>query len=288
LIRGRADRDFSLVLKRILSTCALWAVVLVCLWYFGAPGAVWLVGIIAVLTLREFYVMIARTGVDPFDRLGMVMAAVITVGPLYLRSPVLADASIWLAAAVVAFAVRILGEREPHNRVETLAWSLFGVLYIPFMLHFIVRIVVMDTPHPRTGLVLGLWLIAVSKFCDVGALLSGLAFGRHAMAPQISPKKTWEGFAGGLLTSALVGAGIAWLGRAYVPPAFTPWLAALVAVPVAAIAAVSDLVESIIKRRAQVKDSGATIPGIGGMFDLSDSLILAAPLAYVVFAVITP
>ena len=245
-------------------------------------------GIIAVLTLREFYVMIARTGVDPFDRLGMVMAAVITVGPLYLRSPVLADASIWLAAAVVAFAVRILGEREPHNRVETLAWSLFGVLYIPFMLHFIVRIVVMDTPHPRTGLVLGLWLIAVSKFCDVGALLSGLAFGRHAMAPQISPKKTWEGFAGGLLTSALVGAGIAWLGRAYVPPAFTPWLAALVAVPVAAIAAVSDLVESIIKRRAQVKDSGATIPGIGGMFDLSDSLILAAPLAYVVFAVITP
>ena len=102
MIRGRADRDFSLVLKRILSTCALWAVVLVCLWYFGAPGAVWLVGIIAVLTLREFYVMIARTGVDPFDRLGMVMAAVITVGPLYLRSPVLADASIWLAGGCAA------------------------------------------------------------------------------------------------------------------------------------------------------------------------------------------
>ncbi len=288
MIRGRAVRDFSPVLKRILSTCALWAVVLTCLWYFGAAGAVWLVGLIAVLTLREFYAMIARTGVDPFDRLGMVLAALITIGPLYLRSPVLADASLWLAAAVVAFAVRILGEREPHNRVETLAWSLFGVLYIPFMLHFIVRIVVIDTPHPRSGLVLGLWLIAVSKFCDVGALLTGLAFGRHPMAPQISPKKTWEGFAGGLLTSAAVGAGIAWLGRDYVPSAFTPWLAALVAVPVAAIAAVSDLVESIIKRRAQVKDSGTTIPGIGGMFDLSDSLILAAPLAYVVFALITP
>ncbi|MBL9208483.1 MAG: phosphatidate cytidylyltransferase [Opitutaceae bacterium] len=274
------------MLKRILSTCLLWAIVLACLWYFGATGAVWLVGLIAVLTLREFYVMIARTGVDPFDRLGMLLAAAITVGPLYLKAP--ADASVWLAVAVIAFSVRILGEREPHNRVETLAWSLFGLLYIPYMLHFIVRIILMDAPHPRTGLVLGVWLIAVSKFCDVGALLSGMAFGRHRMAPQISPKKTWEGFAGGLLTSALIGAGIAWLGRNYVPAGFTPWLAAAIAVPVAAIAAVSDLVESIIKRRAEMKDSGTTIPGIGGMFDLTDSLILAAPLAYVVFDLLGP
>jgi phosphatidate cytidylyltransferase len=68
------------------------------------------------------------------------------------------------------------------------------------------------------------------------------------------------------------------------PESFTPAVAAAFAVPVAAIAAVSDLVESLIKRRADVKDSGKTIPGIGGMFDLSDSLILAAPLAYVTFA----
>jgi len=269
------------VLKRILSTLALWTIVLVSLRYFGAPGAVWLVGLIAVLTLREFYVMVARTGVDPFDRLGMTLGGCITVGPLYLEPYV--NTSTWLALAVIVFSVRILGEREPHNRVETLGWSLFGLLYVPFMLHFIVRIILIDTPHPRTGLVLGLWLIAVSKFCDVGALLTGMAFGRHRMAPQISPKKTWEGFVGGLLTSAGIGAGIAWYGQPYLPAGFTPAVAAAFAIPVAAIAAVSDLVESIIKRRAAMKDSGAAIPGIGGMFDLSDSLILAAPLAFVVF-----
>ncbi|MBP7143242.1 MAG: phosphatidate cytidylyltransferase, partial [Opitutaceae bacterium] len=136
---------------------------------------------------------------------------------------------------------------------------------------------------PRTGLVMALWLIAVAKFCDTGALLSGMAFGRHRMAPQISPKKTWEGFAGGLLSAALMGAAIAYFARDYLPAGFSPWLAALIALPIAAVSVVSDLVESIMKRRADVKDSGRTIPGIGGMFDLTDSLILAAPLGYAVF-----
>ncbi len=273
------------MLKRILSTFTLWAIVLASLHFFGAVGAVWMITAIGILTLREFYTMVARAGVDPFDRFGMLLGAALTLGPLYL-DPYLGPAEL-LALAVVVFSVRILGERDPQSRVETLAWSLFGVIYVPFMLHYIARIIMIETPHPRTGLVMGLWLIAVSKFCDTGALLSGMAFGRHKMAPQISPKKTWEGFAGGLLTAALIGAGIAYFCRNYLPAGFTPWLAAAIAVPIAAIAAVSDLVESIIKRRAAMKDSGTTIPGIGGMFDLTDSLILAAPLGYAVFHAFT-
>lgn len=273
------------MLKRILSTFGLWIIVLSCLHFFGAPGTVWLITVIAVLTLREFYAMVARMGVEPFDRFGMALGAALTLCPLYFE-PFISISEL-LALAVIVICLRILGEREPHNRVETLGWSVFGLIYVPFMLHFIARIVLVDSPSPRTGLIMALWLVAVSKFCDVGALLTGMAFGRHAMAPQISPKKTWEGFAGGLATSALVGAGVAWLCRDYLPAAFTPWLAALVAVPIAAIAAVSDLVESIMKRRASVKDSGATIPGIGGMFDLTDSLILAGPIGYAVFHLVT-
>jgi phosphatidate cytidylyltransferase len=269
------------VFKRILSTLILWAIVLAVLRFFGTPGAVWMVGVIAVLTLREFYAMLSRIGIDPFDRLGMTLGAVIAVGPLYLEP--LVDTGDWLALAVIVFSLRILREREPQDRVETLAWSLFGLVYVPFMLHFISRILMVNTPHERTGLVLALWLIAVSKFCDAGALLSGMAFGRTPFAPQISPKKTWEGFIGGLLTAAGVGAAIAWLGRDYLPPSFTPTLGALLALPVAALAAVSDLVESVIKRRVAIKDSGASIPGIGGMFDVTDSLILAGPLAFGLF-----
>lgn len=267
--------------KRIFSTILLWSLVLLCVRYFGTAGGVWLVAAISVLTLREFYGMVGRMGLDPFNRLGFLLGAAITLAPCYF-APYAQPAEL-LALSVVVFSVRILGEREPHNRVETLAWSLFGVVYVPFMLQFLVRILMVATPHPRTGLVLCLWLIAVSKFCDVGALLAGLAFGRHKMAPNISPKKTWEGAAGGLATSAAVGAVLAWACRAYLPAAFTPTLGAVVALPLAALAMVSDLIESVIKRRAGTKDTGSTIPGIGGVFDLSDSLILTAPVGYALF-----
>jgi phosphatidate cytidylyltransferase len=269
------------VAQRILSTVILWTIVLLCVRYFGTTGGVWLVTAISVLTLREFYAMLRSMGIVPFNRLGMVLGAAIMLAPCYLAG--YAEPGELLALAVIVFSLRILGEREPHNRVETLAWSLFGVLYVPFMLQFMVRIFLIDAPQPRTGLVLGIWLIAVSKFCDVGALLTGLAFGRHKMAPNISPKKTWEGAIGGVLVSAGVGAALAWGCRAYLPAGLTPTVAALIAVPIAVLAIVSDLIESIIKRRAGTKDTGQTIPGIGGVFDLSDSLILTAPVGYAVF-----
>lgn len=277
--------------QRILSTFCLWAIVIACVHFLGTLGAVWLVSAVGVLTLREFYQMVRRMGLEPFDKVGMSLGALVMLAPFYAphllpHAPELAAPGTFLAASVVVFALRILGERQPHNRVETLAWSLFGVLYVPFMLSFLVRIAVIPGPHEKTGLLLLIWLIAVSKFCDVGALLSGLAFGRHKMAPGISPKKTWEGAVGGVLISAGVGAALAHFLARFYPEAFSPWLAAAIAVPVAILAIVSDLVESVIKRRADTKDAGATIPGIGGMFDLSDSLILTAPVGYIAFALL--
>jgi phosphatidate cytidylyltransferase len=277
--------------QRILSTFILWALIVACIHFLGTLGAVWLVMLVAVLTQREFYQMLHRMGLDPFDRFGMSLGALTVLAPYYAphllpSAPELAAPGTILAAGVVVFALRILGERQPHNRVETLAWSLFGLLYVAFMLSFLVRIAVMTGPHEKTGLLLMIWVIAVSKFCDVGALLSGLAFGRHKMAPGISPKKTWEGAVGGVLISAGVGAALAYFLSDFYPAALTPLAAAVIAVPVAILAIVSDLIESVIKRRADTKDTGAAIPGIGGMFDLSDSLILTAPVGYIAFALL--
>ena len=275
--------------KRIFSTVLLWSLVLGCVRWLGAPGSVWLVTIISVFTQREFYQMLKRMGLDPFDRLGLFLGALITLAPWAQAQgwlPAVFSSELLLGLAVVIFALRILGEREPENRVETLGWTLFGLLYIPFMFHFMVRLLLLDTPHARTGLIAAIWLTAVSKLCDMGALLTGMAFGRHKFAPVISPKKTWEGFAGGLVFSAVAGAAIAHGCRDSLPAALTPTVAALAALPIAAIAAVSDLVESVIKRRANTKDSGATIPGIGGVFDLSDSLILTAPVGWLLFSLL--
>jgi phosphatidate cytidylyltransferase len=191
-----------------------------------------------------------------------------------------------LPAAVIVFAARLLGERTPETRVESLASTLFGLVYVALMLQFLVAIITPvpgDTVSPNGRMLLCLWLVAVSKFCDTGALLTGMAFGRHKMSPQISPKKTWEGAAGGVIISMGIGALIAWLAQGVFPPHMTPLIAALMAAPIAIVGVVADLVESVLKRRASMKDSGKTIPGIGGIFDLSDSIILAAPMGYFFF-----
>jgi phosphatidate cytidylyltransferase len=271
--------------KRILSTVLLWGVVVGSLVWFRTEGGVALITLISVLTLHEFYRLMAGAGFAPFDKLGMLFGGLITLAP-WLEVRFGFPATHALALAVVVFSARVLGEREPQNRVEALAATVFGLVYVAYMLQYLVRIV---TPVPgdhvdATGrLLLFVWLVAVSKFCDVGALLSGLAFGRHKMSPQISPKKTWEGAIGGVLVSMGIGAFVAWLGRAHLPAHMTPAIAALLAAPVAVAGIVSDLIESVIKRRATIKDSGGIIPGIGGVFDVSDSLILTAPLGYCLF-----
>lgn len=272
--------------QRIFSTVGLWLVILATMYFFQARGGIALLLLVSVFTLREFYQMVERMGHAPFRRIGLLLGAAITASPLLATLHPLLSPENLLALAAVVFAVRIVGERTPENRVESLGWTLFGLVYVPFMLQFLVRILLVEGPRETTGLALALWLIAVSKFCDVGALLSGMAFGKHKMAPVISPKKTWEGAAGGLLTSAALGAGIVFFFRDHFPVAFAPWTAALAALPVAGLGIVSDLVESVIKRRASVKDSGTTIPGIGGVFDLSDSLLLTAPAGYLVFSLL--
>ncbi len=272
--------------KRIFSTVLLWLIIFATIFFFKTWGGVALLVLVAVLTQREFYQMVGRMGHAPFVRLGMLFGGAIAISPILVTHHPLLTSGNLLAIAATAFAIRIVGERHPENRVESLGWTLFGLVYVPFMLQFLVRIILMEGPHAHTGLALGVWLIAVSKFCDVGALLSGMAFGKRKMAPVISPKKTWEGAIGGLLTSAALGAALVYFFSEYFPATLSPLLAALIALPIAALGIVSDLVESVIKRRANTKDSGATIPGIGGMFDLSDSLILTSPAGFLIFSLL--
>ncbi len=273
------------MVKRTLSTVALWTVVAAVLWSYRTNGALLLIGLIAVLTLREFYQLMHAMGYRPFDKLGIFFGTLITLSP-WFEARFLWPAHPLLALATIVFSIRLLGERTPENRVESLCSTLFGLVYVGLLLEYVTRIVTplpADTITPDGRLLIALWLIVVAKFCDMGALLSGLAFGRHKMSPLISPKKTWEGAVGGVLFSMATGAVFAHMARHHFPPHMTPLVAALCAAPIAVLGIVADLVESAIKRRADRKDSGATIPGIGGMFDLSDSILLAAPVGYFLF-----
>lgn len=271
--------------KRTFSTLALWTIVGCTLWFFRTTGALVLITLISMLTLREFYQMMQAIGNAPFHKLGVFFGGLITIAP-WAEAQFHRPAHPLLALAAVVFSVRLLGERTPENRVESLGSTLFGLMYVSLLLGYFVRIV---TPleidkdlalTPNARLLLCLWVVAVTKFCDMGALLTGMAIGKHKMTPQISPKKTWEGAGGGIVFSMGLGAAFAYFARDSIGPVLSPGKAAILAAPLAIIGIVADLVESIIKRRANMKDSGASIPGMGGMFDLSDSLILAAPVGY--------
>ena len=276
------------MLSRITSTLILWTVTLGSLWYFGAHAAVVLLTLLSALTLHEFYGLTKKMGHRPFHGMGVFFSVLITAGPYYTAFffdepdvvPSLATGLIVLAMLVSC--VRVLRERDTSNRMETIGTTLAGLLYVPFMLQFLVGILMRDSDS-GDNLALCLWVVAVSKFCDVGALLTGLAFGRHKMAPVISPKKTWEGAVGGVLVSIGVGAAIAFFASDRLPESMTPLVAAAIALPLALITIVSDLMESALKRRADLKDTGKLIPGIGGAFDLTDSLLLTVPVAYFIF-----
>ncbi len=276
------------MLARILSTLVLWTVILGGLYFFGAHAAVALATLLAVLTLHEFYGLTAKMGAKAFHGMGLGFAALMLAGPYYLawfteeaEAPGSVAGGLLVLALVVA-CIRSLRERDTASRVETIAATIGGLLYIPYLLHFLVRILMRDADSGE-NLTLCLWVVAVAKFCDVGALLTGLLLGRHKLAPEISPKKTWEGAVGGVIISAGIGAGIAFFASDRLPERLTPAVAAAVAVPLAIIAIISDLMESAIKRRADTKDTGQLIPGIGGAFDLTDSLLLTAPVAYFIF-----
>ncbi len=276
------------MLSRILSTLVLWGLILTSLWFFGAHAAVVLLTLLSALTLHEFYGLTEKMGARPFRWMGLCVSGLMTAGPFYLAFFLQENyentnlAANLLVLALLISCGRVLRERDAHNRVETVAATLGGLLYIPFMLQFLTGILMRDNDS-TANLSLCLWVIAVAKFCDVGALLTGLAIGRHKLAPNISPKKTWEGAVGGVLIAAGVGAAIAFFAADLLPESLTPALAALIAVPLAIVAIISDLLESVIKRRADAKDTGELIPGIGGAFDLTDSLILTAPVAYFIF-----
>ena len=269
---------------RILSTVGLWTLVGLVLWFSSRYDAMQVAGFAVILLLGlaaqyETYRLLERCGAKPDITTGLIAGGGLMVAQFLGFVTVSAGVAV-LALGWVAALLSLL-----RNSGETKAWmlrtpTLFGLLYVPFLLCFLSAFVGWGRPGSPDGLWLGVWVIAVTKFTDVGGLLIGVPFGRHKIAPEVSPAKSWEGTLGGVALACAVGALGAWALSSWTRVEFHPLRGALYALPLAALSLPSDLVESHLKRRAGVKDSGSTIPGIGGALDLIDSLLLVAPVAY--------
>jgi phosphatidate cytidylyltransferase len=281
-------------LRRSASTLGLWGFVAAIFASQWAWAYVGLVGALAAVATLEYFRMLGAAGVKCFPRFGMLLALVYSVlvyqlllggGRLGAGGGVEVPAGIDGAAVFVAVAGAFwLQLRHPIRGLESLqavAANLLGFVYIALLFNFAARLVFLVPGAGEVpGAMLLLWVIAVTKFSDMGAYITGSLIGRHKMIPHVSPGKTWEGFGGALAFAQLAGCGLFALFPG--PLAVLGGWGHVVGLGfiLALLAVVGDLAESVIKRALEAKDSGRMLPGIGGALDLIDSLCFTTPVLY--------
>lgn len=284
----KAPTKRAVFVLRFLSTIVLWSVALVIAFSGYELAFHALISVFGLVALWEFYRMLDHKGLPNFKIVGMFCGVVMLAGSFYYFSRMGPARSYDFELAVLLFFLLTVFTRQmfaalrDDEPLKTMAYTLFGLLYVLWLFNFMTKIVYL-LPRSSTGLVTGqfycLYLIVVTKFSDMGAYLVGSAIGRHQMIPHISPKKTWEGFCGALALSLLASLGLFALMPDHL--SMLNWTHAIVLGLLLGFAAVvGDLAESIIKRSTGVKDSGNFLPGIGGALDLVDSLLFTAPLLF--------
>jgi phosphatidate cytidylyltransferase len=283
----------NVFVRRLASTVTLWTIVLLALFSSNPIVSDYvfmlLILFLAVTGLIEFYGLVEKRNLVCFKRWGILGGILLMVGTfLNLTGKMGTPSQIGGPARVNDFEISfiilfvlglcILQFFSKSNTVGILAISttLFGLMYVPWLLNFIQKINFFPKVEGHYYL---LYFILITKFSDTGAYTVGSLIGKHKMIPRISPGKTWEGFAGAIVVSTLASL------------IFTHFLghkmhgmnwkhAIILGVILSVSAVIGDLIESLFKREAGVKDSGHFFPGIGGILDLLDSLLFNAPLMY--------
>jgi len=264
--------------QRELSAAVAIPAVLAILFFAPPWGFGTLVAILALATLREFYVLAEAQGVPVPKWLALAFAAAVlaaAVWPAPSPSGITVAGGLFLAAALFATALMLAGIPTAQALSGT-AVATLGLPMIVFPCCALIWLARANLPgaSARFGPRLILFLLVTIWGCDSFAYYVGKNFGRHKLAPEVSPKKTIEGSIGGLVGSVLVAVGAALL---FVPE-FRPLEAALIGGLASTAGQLGDLVESLFKRGAGVKDSGHFLPGHGGFYDRVDSLLFAAPV----------
>jgi phosphatidate cytidylyltransferase len=246
-----------------------------------------LIGTIGLLGLWEFYGMLDHKNLPNFKVLAMICGVFFLIGSFYYFSKVGPAGSYDFEVAVLLFFLLIVFARQMFERtrdirpVETMAYTIFGFLYVLWLFNFVTKLVYLFPRHNGhfTGQYYVLYCIVVTKFSDMGAYVVGSICGKHLLIPHISPKKTWEGFFGAIAFAVLGSYGTLHLSGDRLP-ALNDFHAGILGVLLGFAAIIGDLAESIIKRSTDTKDSGHMLPGIGGVLDLIDSLLFTAPLMF--------
>ncbi len=253
-------------------------------------GLVTLVAAALVVAATAETVSLCRNaGMRPAEGWAVLMAFALTIHPWVARNiqGLTTDRlALWLlviglAGSVVAIMLR----RQTAGAIQDIASTWFAAIYLGFLMSFAVRMR-QEVAGPG-GAWLVLYFIAAVKFTDIFAYGTGMAFGRHRLIPWLSPGKTVEGLVGGVVGAAIIAVlllrapVIIGIDTAEHPTALGIYgWAGLIGALLGGIGQIGDLMESLLKRGANQKDSARLLPGFGGVFDLLDSVLLAAPAAW--------
>jgi len=219
----------------------------------------------------EFYRMARERGYRPQRLLGIVLGAITVLDAYHPLVPGLGRYFILTGSMLLIMILRLLSSRSVDGAIEDVATTLFGVIYVALLFAFQVAI--------HTGMNGKQWIVFLFFIIwasDIGAYSIGIPFGKHRLYEKVSPKKSIEGLAGALVASA----GMALACRVWFMPPLGAGEAVGIALLLAVVGTIGDLVESLFKRAAGIKDSGSIIPGHGGILDRMDSMLFAAPILY--------
>ncbi|MFZ0665079.1 MAG: phosphatidate cytidylyltransferase [Acidimicrobiales bacterium] len=247
------------------------AVILLAMWGGPVPTLV-VTTVVVTLCVAEMYGTLRRSGRKSATLLGIaatigIMIAAYTKGPSaipYVTVLLLVGTMLWYLIGV-----------ERGSPVEGTSSTVFVFVWIGVLGSFAALLLAPSQFPDRHGVAFFAGAIIAGVLNDVGALIAGRWFGRHPLAPTVSPKKTWEGLVGGTILTIL--------GSIFITGHIHPWTtekAAILGVLVAIVAPVGDLCESLVKRDLKLKDMGSMLPGHGGMLDRFDALLFVMPATY--------
>jgi phosphatidate cytidylyltransferase len=286
--RPQSNLRLRLITAAILIPPVLWAI------FTGGLIYVVIVMGIAALGTNEFYNFLGAKGARPSRVIGTAAAAALPL-VVYVGDPFYATSL--MTAVLLGVMILQLARTQIVEAIVSISATFFGVVYVGWLLSHAVSVrfiqadlvqrygdVAAIAVHPDAGIFFMLLCLIAALGCDVGAYFVGRAYGQRKLAPSISPNKTLEGAFGGVLTGAALSILVKLVFDHLIPGelsinfGFTATL--LFALAIASVGILGDLVESVLKRDADLKDAGKLLPGVGGVLDRIDSALFAIPVTY--------
>ncbi len=257
--------------RRMVSSTAMGLLAVVSI-FFDALFVMVVVALIA-LGLYEFFTMLENKDIPIYKYFGITIGIIIPLS-IFLRFELTKGWEfLFISFALGTLFVLQFSRRQNANAVLAISATMFALFYISWFFSFMIKLKILPYGTALVG-----FLLLVTKGADIGAFFVGRRFGRHALIPHISPKKTVEGALGGVV--AAVACALA--SRIFLPAlsAFSWPNLIMLGCVLGGLGLLGDLSESLIKRDCSTKDSGTILPGMGGIMDVIDSLLFTAPAFY--------